>query len=107
MGFIVAAVLAVGFVFEPMVITGAIALIAAVAVYELLHNAAGIKDKLAVSGGCAFTFIYIIGADNSLIERIASRIPKTIETAPVTTQNFYNYWSYCFSGIFVLYLIFE
>ena len=48
MGAIVAAVLTVGLVWEPLIITVAIAIIAAVAIYELLHNAAGIKDKLAV-----------------------------------------------------------
>ena len=45
MGIIVAAVLALGFLWEPIVITIAIALLAAGAVYELLHNAAGIKCK--------------------------------------------------------------
>ena len=47
MGAIVAAVLDLGFLWEPIIITIAIALLAAGAVYELLHNAAGIKCKLS------------------------------------------------------------
>ncbi len=56
MGVIVAAVLALGFLWEPIVITIAIALLAAGAVYELLHNAAGIKCKLSLIIACAFSF---------------------------------------------------
>ncbi|MBQ3052133.1 MAG: phosphatidate cytidylyltransferase [Clostridia bacterium] len=56
MGIIVAAVLAIGFLWESVVITVAIALLAAGAVYELLHNAAGIKDKLALVLACVFSF---------------------------------------------------
>lgn len=56
MGIIVAAVLCLGFLWEPIVITIAIALLAAGAVYELLHNAAGIKCKLSLISACAFSF---------------------------------------------------
>lgn len=56
MGIIVAAVLALGFLWEPIVITIAVALLAAGAVYELLHNAAGIKCKLSLILACAFSF---------------------------------------------------
>lgn len=56
MGAIVAAVLALGFLWEPIVITVAIALLAAGAVYELLHNAAGIKCKLSLIFACMFSF---------------------------------------------------
>ncbi len=56
MGAIVAAVLAAGFLWEPIVITIAIALLSAGAVYELLHNAAGIKCKLSLVLACAFSF---------------------------------------------------
>lgn len=59
MGVIVAVILAIGFIFEPIVITVAVALIAAAAVYELLHNAAGIKSKLSLVFACLFTF-YIV-----------------------------------------------
>ena len=56
MGVIVAAVLAVGFIWEPIVITVAVAIIAAVAIYELLHNAAGIKCKISLIIACLFGF---------------------------------------------------
>ncbi len=106
MGAIVAAVLTVGLVWEPLIITVAIAIIAAVAVYELLHNAAGIKDKLAISGACAFTVLYVIGADNALVDRIFSLTPYAMYSFTGYIQNFYNYWSYAVTGIMILYFIF-
>lgn len=66
MGVIVAAVLALGFLVEPIIITVAVALIAAGAVYELIHNAAGIKSKIAVAGAIVFAFLYVIASDNSV-----------------------------------------
>lgn len=54
MGVIVAAVLALGFLWNSIVITIAIALIAAVAAYELIHNAIGITSKVAVIGACIY-----------------------------------------------------
>lgn len=56
MGAIVATVLALGFLWEPIIITIAIALLAAGAIYELLHNAAGIKCKLSLILACVFSF---------------------------------------------------
>ncbi|MBQ6847563.1 MAG: phosphatidate cytidylyltransferase [Clostridia bacterium] len=67
MGVIVAVVLALGFLVEPIIITVAVALIAVGAVYELIHNAAGIKDKAAWIGGCVFAFLFVILSDNSLL----------------------------------------
>jgi len=55
MGVIVAAVLAVGFIWAPIVISIAIALLAAGAAYELIHNAVGIKSRLALAGVCIYT----------------------------------------------------
>ena len=66
MGVIVAALLALGFLVEPIIITVAVALIAAGAVYELIHNAAGIKSKIAVAGAIVFAFLYVIASDNSV-----------------------------------------
>ena len=66
MGVIVACVLAVGFLVQPIRITLAVALIAAGAVYELIHNAAGIKSKIAVSGSIVFAFLYVVFSDNSV-----------------------------------------
>lgn len=66
MGVIVAAVLALGLLVQPIIITLAVALIAAGAVYELIHNAAGIKSKIAVSGSIIFAFLYVVFSDNSV-----------------------------------------
>ncbi len=60
MAVIVAVLLTIGFLWQPFVITLAVALIAAGAVYELLHNAAGIKSKPAWIGGCVFTALFVI-----------------------------------------------
>ena len=66
MGVIVACVLALGFLVQPIIITIAVALIAAGAVYELIHNAAGIKSKIAVAGSIVFAFLYVVFSDNSV-----------------------------------------
>ncbi len=68
MGVIVAAVLAVGFLVEPIVITVAVALLAAAAVYELVHNAAGIKDKLTWIGASVFAALYILCSDSGIVD---------------------------------------
>ncbi len=54
MGAIVASVLAVGLIWSPIVISVAIALLAAGAAYELIHNAVGIKSKMALIGVCTY-----------------------------------------------------
>lgn len=66
MGVIVAGLLTLGFLVEPVIITVAVALIAAGAVYELIHNAAGIKSKIAVSGSIIFAFLYVVFSDDSV-----------------------------------------
>ena len=57
MGVIVAAVFALGYLWESIVISIAVSLLSALAVCELLHNAAGIKDIQSVLGACVFAFI--------------------------------------------------
>lgn len=57
MGAIVAAVIALGFLWQSAVITVCIALLAAVAVFELLHNAVKINSKYTLIGACVFTFL--------------------------------------------------
>lgn len=59
MAAIVAGVLAAGYLWHPGVIYIAIAVLAAGAVYELVHNAAGLKSKIAVAGACAYA-VYIV-----------------------------------------------
>ena len=61
MGAIVAAVLVVGYLWAPVVITLAVAALAAGAVYELLHNAAGIKNKAVIIGACVYAALAIVG----------------------------------------------
>lgn len=60
MGAIVAAVLAVGFLVSDIIITVAVGILAAVAVYELLHNAAGINDKWTIGGACVFAALCVL-----------------------------------------------
>ena len=61
MGVIVAAVLVVGYLWAPIVITLAVAALAAGAVYELLHNAAGIKSKAVIISACVYAALAIVG----------------------------------------------
>lgn len=59
MGVIVAIVLAIGFIWTPVVITLAVALIAAGAIYELLHNAIKITDKFSLIGAMFYSFLAV------------------------------------------------
>ncbi len=63
MGVIVAAVLALGYFVSPVIVTLAIAAISVVAVYELLHNAAGITNKICLVGAGVFSALNIIARD--------------------------------------------
>lgn len=103
---IVAGVLALGIYVNPLFITFFIALIAAAAVYELLHNAAGIKSKAALIGACAFSVLFVVGADENLQGLIYSFFPYSADTVVSQSTKFYNYWSYGFSGLSILYFIF-
>lgn len=70
MGLIVAAVLTAGFLWSPYIITVAIALIAAAAVYELLHNAAGIKNKACWIGACVYSFLTVLALDEKIYDYV-------------------------------------
>lgn len=59
MGVIVAAVLAISYLWLPIVATVAIAVIAAVAAYELIHNAVGINSKLAIFGAMIYVALAV------------------------------------------------
>ena len=63
MGAIVAAVLALGYFVNTVIITLAIAAISVVAVYELLHNAAGITNKVCLAGAGVFSVLNILARD--------------------------------------------
>ncbi len=59
MGAIVAAVLAIGMLWNSIIITVAISLLAAGAAYELLHNAVGITSKAAIIGACVYSALSV------------------------------------------------
>ena len=63
---VTAAVITAGNLINPLIITFFIALIAAVAVYELLHNAAGIANRAAVAGGCVYAFLAVFTLDKNV-----------------------------------------
>ena len=106
MGVIVAAVIAAGLLWNPIVITVAIALITMGAVYELLHNAAGIKDKASWIGACVFSLLFIFTTDRSLQDKIYSAIPYSADTIISQSTKFYNYWANAFSALVILYFVF-
>lgn len=59
MALIVAGMLAAGYLWEPIVITVAVSLLAAAAVYELVHNAAGVKKLAVVTGACVYATLTV------------------------------------------------
>ena len=78
MGVIVACVLAVGFLWNTAVITAAIALLAAVAVYELLHNAAKIDSKYTLIGAVVYVFLNTLLPLESPISVYSYILPPSI-----------------------------
>lgn len=78
MGVIVACVLAVGFLWNTAVITVAIALLAAVATYELLHNAAKIDSKYTLIGAVVYVFLNTLLPLESPISVYSSILPPSI-----------------------------
>ncbi len=60
MGLILIAVLTAGFLWNPIVIITTVGLLAAAAVYELLHNAVGIEDKVSWIGACVYAFLAVL-----------------------------------------------
>lgn len=63
MAIIVAVILTIGYLWAPIVISIAVALLAAGAVYEILHNAAGIKNKAVIIGACVFAALAVLLGD--------------------------------------------
>ena len=57
MGFLVAAILTLGYLWQSVIITAAVSILAVIAVYELICNAAGIRNAEAIVGACLFAFI--------------------------------------------------
>lgn len=58
----IAVLLTVGLLWAPWLITGAVSLIAAIGIYELLHNAASIKNPLAVYGAMIYTALSVFAS---------------------------------------------
>ena len=63
---ILCAFLTAGKLVSPLFITALVAFIAAVGIYELLHNAAGIESRSAVVGACTFSVLYILLSDKAV-----------------------------------------
>ncbi len=99
MGVIVAAVLAAGFLWSPYIITVAIAVLATGAIYELLHNAAGIKCKASIIGACVFSVLFVIASDNKIRDAVYTKIPCEAAT-------YENLRSYGIIALIVLYFVF-
>lgn len=74
MALIVAAFLTLGILVSPLFITLFIAAVTAVAVYELLCNAAGIKSKAALIGACAYSFLNVFALDSNTVDFINKNI---------------------------------
>lgn len=62
---IAAAVITLGMTVNPLFITACIAFIAAVGIYELLHNAAKIESKAAIIGACTYVVLMVFAIDGS------------------------------------------
>ena len=67
---VVAAILSLGLLWNPLIITAAIAILASIAVYELLHNAAGIKSKASLIGAIVYSVLIVLVLDSSLIQML-------------------------------------
>ena len=102
MGAIVISVLCLGFFIEPLIITLGIAAVTAIAIYELLHNAAGIKSRLSIFSACSFSVLFILGNDDRLKELVS----KAFSVKITEINNFDTYWSYSITAIIILYFMF-
>jgi uncharacterized membrane protein len=67
---IAAAVITLGMTVNPLFITACIAFLAAVGIYELLHNAAKIESKAAIIGACAYMVLMVFAIDGSTGARL-------------------------------------
>lgn len=97
------AFLTAGKLVSPLFITALVAFIAAVGIYELLRNAAGIKLPAAVAGACVFSVLYIVFTDNSVRSILLSLAAKDGYNGDVAmfTVKFYGNLSYAVSALTV------
>lgn len=106
MAIILAAVLTAGMMWEPIVITAFVAVLAAAGTYELTYNAAGIKSKAAVSGACVFSFLFVFAKDSWLQDEIYASLPYKAETIMEKGTKFYDYWDYAVTALIVAYFLY-
>ena len=74
---IAAAVITLGMTVNPLFITACIAFIAAVGIYELLHNAAKIESKAAIIGACTYVVLMVFAIDGSTGARLQQAFDGT------------------------------
>ncbi len=70
MALIVVAVLLLGIYVSPLFITFFVGLLAAGAVYELVHNVAGIKSRAAWITACVYSFLNVAFLDKNIYEKL-------------------------------------
>lgn len=104
MGIIVAAVLVLGMLVNPIFITLFVALLAAGAAYELLHNAAGIKSKAAWMGASVYAFLNIFALDESFKGFILNNL--VLCKCPDSAERAVRYWSLVGITVSVLYFLY-
>ncbi len=64
MALIVGGILAGGFLWQPILINITVALLAVAAIYELLHNAAGVQSHLTLIGAGIYAAVTVFGMDD-------------------------------------------
>ena len=104
MAVLVAIVLTLGFVWSSWVTTIFAAILAVGAVYELLHNAAGIKIKAALIGAAVYTFAAIILFDEKITQKAQLLQDSFNYVAGDTGAT--SYWKLLFVLAGVLYLLY-
>lgn len=87
MGAVVAAVLAVGLLYCSTVITVFVALLAISAVYELLHNAVGIKSKIALMVAAVYAALAVVCSELSLTALLFCGVLYFLFAACVALKN--------------------
>ncbi len=107
MGAIVAALLAAGFLISPYFVTAGIAAIAAVAIYELLYNAAGIKNKAAVGTACVYAALGIFALDKNVFTEVLSPLYLELADPEYVLKHLFSFTvGTVATAISVLYFIF-
>ena len=102
------AFLTAGKLVSPLFITALVAFIAAVGIYELLRNAAGIKSPAAVVGACVFSVLYIVFTDNSVRSALLSLAAKGGNNGDTAmfTVGFYSNLTYAVSALTVCWFVY-